>query len=285
MVGPEKNLTINISQQDRLNLTIRETKVGENSWDQILPLAVLSLNTAIHKTTGYSPYELTYGRTNKVQTETACIEKNPCDLYAQALQLQNETAQAHAIANTRQAQRTSKISFDKRHRQLEFNIGDKVLVRTHGRQSKLADRFEGPFEIRSRENDVYQLACPENQKTIERHVKELKLSARQEQAEDMNRSTVVLMVALAGWASCELPETVKRGPTISWTHRPTRVVRARLNVDVSLRVSNPCPIMASIGSDTLTKNTITECTAVFHNTLIPEIKELENTRLAGHQTV
>lgn len=67
------------SLEDKLNLISKESNMAECNWDMVLPMAVLSLNSTVHKTTGYTPFELTYGRRQPIKSKD--ITTNPMNVY------------------------------------------------------------------------------------------------------------------------------------------------------------------------------------------------------------
>jgi len=48
--------------QEKLRMAM-DSRSAEDNWDVILPMVVYSMNTTIHTSTGYSPFELIFGKT------------------------------------------------------------------------------------------------------------------------------------------------------------------------------------------------------------------------------
>lgn len=80
-----------------------------------------------------------------------------------------------ARENQEMSRAKNKIHFDKRHRQVTFNVGNKVMIRSENRRrGKLDDKFKGPYTIIERESDNYTLSQEGTNRVIKRHVESLK---------------------------------------------------------------------------------------------------------------
>jgi transposase InsO family protein len=162
------------SLQGKLEL-LRGDTTDRSNWDVILPVAVLNVNTSLHSSLGFSPYELVFGRKhhstikNLQQKET-----RPTDLYAQLLSRQLEEMRANAITAQINATAASRPFFENKHRHREYKVGDLVLVKISGRRPKLTIRYAGPFKITERKNDIYKLQDETTNKTLIRHTSALK---------------------------------------------------------------------------------------------------------------
>ncbi|GJY63489.1 putative reverse transcriptase domain-containing protein [Tanacetum coccineum] len=113
------------------------------SWDVHLPLAEFSYNNSYHSSIRCAPFEALYGR--------KC--RSPV-LWAE-------------IGETRDRQ---KSYADNRRKPLEFEVGDRVMLKVSpwkgvvrfGKKGKLAPRYVGPFEILERIGPVaYRLRLPD----------------------------------------------------------------------------------------------------------------------------
>ncbi|GJU12792.1 putative reverse transcriptase domain-containing protein [Tanacetum coccineum] len=123
------------------------------SWDTHLPLAEFSYNNSYHSSIRCAPFEALYGR--------------KCRSHAQG-------------ARDRQ-----KSYADNRHKPLEFEVGDQVLLKVStckgvvrfGKKVKLAPRYVGPFKIIEKIGPVaYRLRLPQELSTVHDifHVSNLK---------------------------------------------------------------------------------------------------------------
>lgn len=196
--------------QEKINLIQQQTGNGEEHWDTILPVVTLSINTATHRSTGYSPFELTFGRSHHFNGEGLVDAQSKYDIYLQLIQRTAAEIRANASESQQAAQVASKRYFDTRHRTLEFDIAEKVWIKAPKRQSKLANEYEGPFEIISRQNDIYKLRCTKTNQDFSRHVNQLKSYIQPSnhhhtnddgQPDNMNLAATVFTVTLLAFSA------------------------------------------------------------------------------------
>lgn len=74
------------------------------------------------------------------------------------------------------APRVPPCPLQRSHTPRQYETDDLVLARQPGRmgQAKIGQRFDGPFKVSERKNDIYVLKRPDNGRTYERHVASLK---------------------------------------------------------------------------------------------------------------
>ncbi|KAD4585436.1 hypothetical protein E3N88_23037 [Mikania micrantha] len=123
-----------------------------DSWENHLPLVEFSYNNSYHTSIQAAPFEALYGR--------KCPEM-----------VHETTEKIVQIRNRMAAARDRQKSYaDKRRKPLEFQVGDRVLLKVSpwkgvirfGKRGKLSPRYVGPFEILKRIGPVaYQLQLPD----------------------------------------------------------------------------------------------------------------------------
>ena len=94
--------------------------------------------------------------------------------------------------NIRQARVKYKSYYDVKHRDIEFNIGDEVLVRTHdlssadeGFMRKLGKKWQGPVIVCEKVNPVtYKIMDMEGKEIGKRHVNDIKKFIARKKYED-----------------------------------------------------------------------------------------------------
>ncbi|XP_069149036.1 uncharacterized protein [Solanum lycopersicum] len=115
-------------------------------WDQFLPLAEFAYNNSYHSSIEIAPFEALY------------------DLLRESLDKVKLIQDRLLMAQSRQ-----KSYADRKVRDLEFMVGERVLLKVSpmkgvmrfGKKGKLSPRYIGPFEIVERISEVaYQLALP-----------------------------------------------------------------------------------------------------------------------------
>ncbi|GJY95025.1 putative reverse transcriptase domain-containing protein, partial [Tanacetum coccineum] len=126
------------------------------SWDVYLPLAEFSYNNSYHTSIWCAPFEALYGIKCRLPVLWAEIGKG--SLIRPEL-VQKTTDKVVLIKGKLKAARDCQKSYaDNRHKPLEFEFGDRVMLKVspwkgvvHFRKKgKLALRYVGPFEILER---------------------------------------------------------------------------------------------------------------------------------------
>ncbi|GJT89606.1 reverse transcriptase domain-containing protein [Tanacetum coccineum] len=138
------------------------------SWDVHLPLAEFSYNNSYHSSIKCAPFEALYGR--KCRSPILWAEIGESSLIGPEL-VQETTDKVVLIKEKLKAARDRQKSYaDNRRKPLEFEVGDRVMLKVSpwkgvvrfGRKGKLAPRYVGPFEILERIGPVaYRLRLPD----------------------------------------------------------------------------------------------------------------------------
>ena len=131
---------------ERANWSIEEmlrTYVGkrQNDWDERLGMVEFAYNNSVHSSSGYTPFYLCYGRhlVSPVNFVSQVESKNEA---ANSFLRQLEEDVAQALQNLRRAQDRQKEYADRRRRDVEFQVGDEVLLSTRTLPVKVASRGE-----------------------------------------------------------------------------------------------------------------------------------------------
>jgi hypothetical protein len=138
------------------------------SWDSHLSLTEFSYNNNSHTTIGISPFKAMYGR--KCRTPVCWTET--CQKHLGSLEVVREMSEKLDVIKERMktAQNRHKSYADNRRRPIEFNVGDRVMLKVSPwkgvirfrKRGKLSPRFIGPFDIIARVGKVaYRLNLPE----------------------------------------------------------------------------------------------------------------------------
>ncbi|KAJ9563826.1 hypothetical protein OSB04_008986 [Centaurea solstitialis] len=153
------------------------------NWDDNLPLVEFSYNNSYHTSIQCAPYEALYGR--KCRSPLSWVEVGDSQLTGPEL-IQETTDKIGLIRDRLKAARDRQKSYaDNRRKPLEFQVGDRVLLKVSpwkglvrfGKRGKLSPRYVGPFEIIERVGPVaYKLRLPEEMSEIHNtfHVSNLK---------------------------------------------------------------------------------------------------------------
>lgn len=148
---PQSNGAIERSHSTLKDYLKHYVNQNQNDWDNWIPMAIFSFNTAIHSVTKFSPYELVFGSKPILPSS---LTKEPEFLYTYdnyVDQLKYRLNKSHEIAknNILDSKQKSKITYDKKVKNPLYNVGDKVYLENNkSRQcKKLSSNYLGPYEI------------------------------------------------------------------------------------------------------------------------------------------
>ncbi|GKD22897.1 putative reverse transcriptase domain-containing protein, partial [Tanacetum coccineum] len=140
----------------------------DGSWDVHLPLAEFSYNNSYHLSIRCAPFEALYGR--KCRSPVLWAEIGESSLIGPEL-VQEMTNKVVLIKEKLKAARDRQKSYaDNRRKPLEFEVGDRVMLKVShwkgvirfGKKGMLAPKYVWPFKILKRVGPVaYQLRFPE----------------------------------------------------------------------------------------------------------------------------
>ncbi|GFX28473.1 hypothetical protein TNCV_1152821 [Trichonephila clavipes] len=133
---------------------------GED-WEEVLPLALFSLRTVAHESTGFSPTELVMGK-NLRTPQTLVYEEwmeegnTSQSVVEYILQLNNRLKRCQDIAITRmkECQLKRKTWYDRDAVERKLVEGDLVMVLVTSKQNKLEVNWKGPGKVLSRISDT-----------------------------------------------------------------------------------------------------------------------------------
>ena len=137
------------------------------SWDAYLPLAEFSYNNSHHSSIGMPPFELLYGR--RCRTPICWGEVGQRVMGSTEIVLQTTEQIQQVRQRLLTAQSRQKSYADRRRSELEFQVGDFVLLKVSPwkgvirfrKRGKLGPRYIGPFRVIARVGWVaYRLELP-----------------------------------------------------------------------------------------------------------------------------
>jgi hypothetical protein len=152
-------------------------------WDKHLPLAEFSYNNSYQESIKMSPFEALYGR--PCRTPLSWSESDERVVFGPDIVIEAEEKVKQILANILVTQSRHKSYTDKRHRPLEFKVGDHVYlrvspmkgVRRFGIKEKLAPRYMGLYPIIDKYGPTsYQVELPSRLSGVHNvfHVSQLK---------------------------------------------------------------------------------------------------------------
>lgn len=134
------------------------------NWDTILLSVTFAYNTAIQRTTGYSPFFLVYGRQPSFVLDTAFFTpESASESLSEDFVSRLEHCRRLARLRTESSQHERKSRYDATHRHVRYKPGDEVLlwtpVRVPGLCEKFLHRFLGPYIVLEETSPVnYKIA-------------------------------------------------------------------------------------------------------------------------------
>jgi hypothetical protein len=156
-------------QTERLNRTLEQMlrmyiSPDMRDWDKWLPPCEFAYNNAYHKSTGYSPFQLAYGRHPVVPASLVEPGCNETVLTAAQFIQRRDELRAQAAKALESAQTSDRLASDPPR---QFGVGDMVWLSTKNlhkrgeRCRKLLPKYVGPFTIAARVGKVaYRLDLP-----------------------------------------------------------------------------------------------------------------------------
>ena len=151
---PESNGVVE-RMHGTLKSIIGRTMAGNHDWVECLPWALLVLRGMPHADHGYSPYDIVYGfrvHTPLVALHHCLLDENAdkdvqvCDWVAR-LSEKVDFIRDSVVLKSGKAKdlKFGKVNDGRVAR--KFVVGERVLYRIPGMQSKLSDSWEGPFVV------------------------------------------------------------------------------------------------------------------------------------------
>ncbi|KAL4107210.1 hypothetical protein QTP88_017593 [Uroleucon formosanum] len=149
---------------------------NNEKWSDVLQIVLHAYNSAIHYSTGYSPFYLLHGYEPSSIFDIAVI---PNSLEHSVIE---ELNKLQKVRNTipeilKKAFENQKMNTDKNRSDIDFIVGEQVLVKIPIRKHKFSDRYDGPYPIIKKLNtNSYLIKLPKNGKLVNVpiHVQQIK---------------------------------------------------------------------------------------------------------------
>ena len=123
-------------------------------WDMLLPYLLFAYREVPQATTGFSPFELLYGREVRgpldvVREEWEAEKKSDQSVLSHILAIRERLEEMTAIVqdNWKKAQSRQKTWYDQNTRDRELKPGDEVLVLLPTSSNKLFVQWQGPYYV------------------------------------------------------------------------------------------------------------------------------------------
>ena len=129
---------------------------GGRDWDHHLPYVLFAFRACQQQSTQESPFFLLYGRDPRLPTDAALSPSSAhqqLDLQEYGIELVEKLSGAWELAknNVKKAQRKQKVYYDRKTKQPQFAVGERVFLlkpsEKTGKNRKFARPFHGPYRI------------------------------------------------------------------------------------------------------------------------------------------
>ena len=143
-------------------------KNTDQEWDKLLNFLCLAYNTMVHDATGFTPFELTYGRKANLPST---ISKNPQRTYPDEVALRKQEWDSK-LTKARETLIKSKQRYkrDQERRIIKtqsiFKEGDQILVHNDHKEHKLDLEWLGPYTIDKVKTPYYEINIDGQMKKI-----------------------------------------------------------------------------------------------------------------------
>jgi hypothetical protein len=184
------------------------------AWHRYLPALLFACRELPSESTGFSPFELMFGRTPRGPialladswSQTSDDTEKP--VYAYLFELKNIIAEACEVAqeNSAQSARKNKTHFDKKAKPRSFNVDDEVLVLLPTESNKLLMTWSGPFRVSECLHPDYRIEMKGKSKIF--HANMLKRYLRRENSAAVvveDHGTSVSVGTLTPWSEICAP--------------------------------------------------------------------------------
>ena len=136
-------------------------------WPKHLPTVEFALNSSVNKSTGFAPFELTYGYVPQTIQSVGTSEYAGIQEYAEVAR--DMVAHAHDAIIASRVEQTHYANTRRRLDEVNLETGQKAYLSTENlnlpkaRARKLMPKYIGPYEVLSCDKDksYYTLALPD----------------------------------------------------------------------------------------------------------------------------
>ncbi|KAL4088680.1 hypothetical protein QTP88_023764 [Uroleucon formosanum] len=136
-----------VEKQNQVTIDMIAPYMQNNEkWSDVLQIVLHAYNSAIHYSTGYSPFYLLHGYEPSSIFDIAVIPNSLEHLVIEELN------KLQKVRNTipeilKKAFENQKMNTDKNRSDIDFKVGEQVLVKIPIRKHKFSDRYDGPYPI------------------------------------------------------------------------------------------------------------------------------------------
>ena len=163
---------------ERQNRTMQDmlaafTSEHRDDWDLWIDSVVFAYNTSCHESTGYSPYELIFGRTPRMPIELECgiplTNPSKHSEYTRSFRSKIRSIREIAKANIEKARNRQRRQNDERSKTWRpFTVGQAVWLKKP-KTWKFGPKWIGPYEIKQRMGVNYKIRSKVGKVSVVHH--------------------------------------------------------------------------------------------------------------------
>jgi hypothetical protein len=154
----------------------REASERPSDWDRYIPALLFSYRELPNESTGFSPFELMFGRFPRgpvmllkdVWSGYDVKDDSGKSVYQYVFDLQNKLVDTCRLAQANAEKARQKYTYyhDKKARDRKFKVGDQVLVLLQDNTNKLLMKWLGPYRVISVRGPVDYLTAMKGQEKV-----------------------------------------------------------------------------------------------------------------------
>ena len=146
---PQSNGNIERMHSTLNNLIKTSMAENQNNWDENLKYVTFAINSTVNQTTGFTPFELTFGRLPNIPSQ---IENSPNLTHQDLIRKWRKKHEE----NIRKAKERIQVELEKTKKRLDEGItrthplykpGNLVKILNDTKQNKLEQSWKGPYEV------------------------------------------------------------------------------------------------------------------------------------------
>lgn len=134
------------------------TELKPDTWAELLPYCTFAYNITVNVTTGYTPFELVYGKT--VTLPDTLLRRQPIynyDNYADNMKQEFIDAWNLARDMVNKKKEKRKVIYDNKTNDIQVKPGDMILIKKHVKDRKFDMAWKGPYQVTDVPSSKYVL--------------------------------------------------------------------------------------------------------------------------------
>ncbi|CAC5417984.1 unnamed protein product [Mytilus coruscus] len=156
------------------SIPLKDQEAGTpQTWDEYIPYLLFAYREVPNESTGFSPFELLYGRHIRgplLVFEAEWEEPSTCQhsvlSYLLVTREKMRTMAEYATENEKKAKQGQKLYFDRKARDRKLEVGQKVLILLPTHTLKLLTSWKGPFVVTDPVSPVYYKAMVKGKEKV-----------------------------------------------------------------------------------------------------------------------